>query len=68
MITDSAAWTPPGILTQTLTEKTEHKNPLIVQLIEADGIQAYYLEHGTGHMMHHVVLDQVLNAINLAAE
>jgi pimeloyl-ACP methyl ester carboxylesterase len=48
MIASGAAWTPPGILTQYLTDKTESENPPTGQFIEVDGIQVHYLERGTG--------------------
>lgn len=48
MISSGAAWTPPGMLTQYLTEKTERDNPPTGQFIEVDGIPIHYLERGVG--------------------
>jgi pimeloyl-ACP methyl ester carboxylesterase len=42
------AWTPPGMLSQYLTSKTEHDNPPTGQFVEVDGIQLHYLERGSG--------------------
>jgi pimeloyl-ACP methyl ester carboxylesterase len=48
IISSSVSWTPSGMLTQYLTNKTERENPPTGQFIEVDGIRLHYLERGTG--------------------
>jgi pimeloyl-ACP methyl ester carboxylesterase len=48
MIASGIAWTPTGMLTQFLTNRTEHDNPPTGQFIEVDGIRLHYLERGAG--------------------
>ena len=48
MIASGLAWTPSGMLTQYLADKTERDNPPTGQFIEVDGIRLHYLERGTG--------------------
>lgn len=48
IIASGVAWTPSGMLTQYLTNKTERDNPPTGQFIEVDGIQLHYLERGSG--------------------
>jgi hypothetical protein len=48
MIAAGAAWTPSGMLSQYLSDKTERENPPTGQFIEVDGIRLHYLERGTG--------------------
>lgn len=48
MIAAAAAWTPSGMLSQYLSDKTERDNPPTGQFIEVDGIRLHYLERGTG--------------------
>lgn len=48
MIAPGLAWTPLGMLTQYLTDKTERDNPPTGKFVEIDGIRLHYLERGTG--------------------
>lgn len=48
IIASALPWTPFGMLTQYLTDKTERDSPPTGKFVEIDGVRLHYLEHGTG--------------------
>lgn len=48
IIASRLAWTPSGMLSLYLSDKTEHENPPTGEFIEVDGVRLHYLERGTG--------------------
>jgi pimeloyl-ACP methyl ester carboxylesterase len=48
MIASGAAWTPSGMLSQYLSNRTERDNPPTGRFVEVDGIPIHYLERGAG--------------------